>query len=110
MAQSDNNVLGRLPKDADNNPIQALAPGTIANAAVGAGSSALALPAGAEVVEVGASTDCWLVFGTSGVTSSNSTGLFMPKGAVVWRVPLGATHVAHIQDSASGRISVTKLD
>jgi hypothetical protein len=99
-----------LPKDDNGQPIPVLAPGTVANAAVGASSATLAIPSGSKVVEVGASTDSWLVWGTSGSTSSNSTGMFFPKGVAVYSIPGGVTHIAHIQDSTAGRISITRLD
>ena len=51
-----------------------------------------------------------VVFFGTGASVSNSTGHFLPKGAVIWRVPLGATSVSHIQDSANGRISITRMD
>lgn len=106
---SPKNIDSILPRDKDNHPIQVLAPSTLVNAAVGGSSVATALPSGGQVVDVATNTDCWVLFGTSGSTVSNSTGTFLPKGAVVWRVPDGATHLCHIQDSASGRISVTKM-
>lgn len=103
------NVDSILPRDGDDHPIQVLAPSSLTNAAVGASSTASALPSGADIVEIGVNTDSWLLFGTSGSTVSNSTGHYMPKGCAIYRVPAGATHLCHIQDSASGRISILKL-
>ena len=101
----------KLPRDLDNHAIQLLTPdhASIANEDVDGSSDVLALPSGAEIVLIAANTDCWILFTTSGGSVSNSTGEFFPKGAVVYPVPAGATHLAHIQDSEGGRISITKL-
>lgn len=104
-----NTVTSNLPRDQDNHPIQVLAPSTLVNAAVGGSSVATALPAVGEIVEIGVNTDAWILFGTSGSTVATSTGMFMPKGAAVYKVPPGATHLCHIQDTASGRISIVRL-
>lgn len=98
-----------LPRDNDSYPVQCLAPSTVTNGPVTGSSAVLIMPTGASIVEVGVSTDCWVVWGTSGSTSTTSTGMFMPKGSGVFRVPDGVTHIAAIQDTASGRISITKL-
>lgn len=102
-----------LPTDADAQAIQALAPGTVVNDDIDGTTDNSALPSGtasgAGIVEVSTNTDCWILFGGSGVTVSNSTGMFFPKGTAVYRVPDTATHIAYIQDSAAGRISITSL-
>ena len=98
-----------LATDSNAQGIQALAPDAIANAAVGAASAVTAIPTGAEIVEVATTTDSYIEFGTSGTSVASTTGMFFPKGAAVYHVPLGATHVAHIRASASGRITITKL-
>jgi hypothetical protein len=102
------NVDSYLPRDGDDHAIQVLAPSSIANIAVTASSAQVTIPTGAQIVEIGASTDCWIVWGTN-PTAANSTGMFVPKGTVVYKVPDGATKIAAIQDSANGRISVTQL-
>jgi hypothetical protein len=103
------NTSVNLPRDLDNSPIQVMAPSTIVNAAIGAASVATAIPTGAEILDIGASTDAWILFGTGASSVSNSTGMFMPKGVAIYRVPTGATHLCHIQDSVAGRISLTRL-
>lgn len=104
------NIQAAMPRDRDNAPVQVLTPDTITNAAVGGSSVATALPAGAEVVEVVSSTDCWVKFGTSGVSVASTSGMYLAAGATaVWRIPENATHLAHIQASSGGRISITKL-
>lgn len=98
-----------LPRDNDSYPIQCLAPSTITNGPISSSSAVLVLPSGASIVEVGVSSDCWLLWGTSGSTVTTSTGMFMPKGSAIYRVPDGVTHIAAIQDTVSGRLSITKL-
>lgn len=102
-------VYAHVPRDLDDVPIQTLAPSTITNAAVGAASVVSALPSGAEIVEVAMDTDGYILFTTSGGSVSASTGQVFPKGVGVYRVPREATHVAHIRNTDSGRISITKL-
>lgn len=103
--------MAKMIIDENSQPIPVLTPNhdTIANAAVTASSAATALPSGAKVVEIGLSTDAYFLFGTSGASVTSSTGQFMPKGTVVYGVPLGATHVAVIRSSADGRVTITEL-
>lgn len=103
------NVDSILPRDGDDHPIQVLAPGTPTNVSLAGTTTATALPSGADIVEIGLSEDGYVLFGTSGATSSASTGMFVPKGLVVYRVPSGATHLAHIAASSTGRLSIWKL-
>jgi hypothetical protein len=106
---ADRTTDTQLAYDTDGSAIQVLAPGTPTNAAVGGSSAVTAIPTGAEILEISASTDCFILFTTSGGSVASTSGMFFPKGAAVYRVPSGATHVAHIQDSASGRIALTAL-
>lgn len=103
------NVDSSLPRDPDDHPIQVLAPGAPTNVALAGTSTATELPAGSEIIELGLSEDGYVLFGTSGATSSFSTGMFIPKGLVVYRVPRDATHLAHIAASATGRLTIWKL-
>jgi hypothetical protein len=95
--------------DANSQPIQVLTPGTLVNDSVSTASRASTLPTGATVVEVAVNTDCWILFGAGGAVA-NTTGMFMPKGSVVYGIPVGATSLSYIRDAADGRISITKLD
>lgn len=103
----------RLPIDSNNNALQLLTPPHqttgVTNAALAAGSTATALPTGARVVEIAVQEDAFILFGLSGDTVSSTTGIFMPKGAVVYRVPDSSTHLIHLAASTTGRISITKL-
>ena len=102
-------VRANIPRDLDDVPIPVLSPGSLTNAAVTVSSLASAIPSGAEIVEIASSTDCYILFTTSGGSVTSSTGQVFPKGVNNYRVPAGATHVAHIRDSADGRISITRL-
>lgn len=104
--------MARMVIDENSQPIQVLTPDTLVNALVSGSSTATAIAAlanglAAQVVEIGASTDCWILFGTGATTVATTTGTFMPKGAVVVGVPKGSTHLAHIQHTTGGRISIT---
>lgn len=98
-----------LPRDQDNQPIQVLAPSSPTNVALAGTSTATALPAGSEIVDIGISEDAYIVFGTGSTTVSTSNGMFIPKGLITYRVPVGATHLAHIASSATGRLTIWKL-
>jgi hypothetical protein len=105
-----------LAKDKHDRDIQALAPleATVANVTIGGASASVALPAGARVVEVAASSACRMAFGNSGVTATATSRLF-PAGVSVYKVPedasgVAATHLAVIQYSGStGDVTVTRL-
>lgn len=104
------NVDSFLPRDQDNAPIPVLAPDTIVNVATGAASTATALPSGAQIVEIITTQNTWFEFGTDATSATSATSQYMPAGvAAVYKVPVGATHLAHIQDTAGGRIVITKL-
>lgn len=98
-----------LPKDADAQPIQVLRPSTIVNVATSNSSTATPLPSGADLVEIAVTEDAYIEFGLTGTTAASSSSMFFPKGVAVYRVPIGATHLAHIRDTTNGRISITKL-
>lgn len=70
--------------------------------AVGAASSADVIPSGAKIIRVGIDTDCWIKFGTSGVTVTSTNGHYFPAGVEFFVVPDGATHLANIQHTSSG--------
>lgn len=102
-------VSANIPRDLDDVPIPVLAPAALTNAAVAVASAVAALPTGAEIVEVASNTDCYILFTTSGGSVSSTTGQVFPKGVANYRVPLGATHLAHIRASEDGRISITRM-
>ena len=102
-------VSAQLPRDLDNYPIPVLSPGTPVNAAVGGASADTSLPTGAEIIEIGLTTGAYVLFSNGGTTVTSSNGQYIPAGAVVYRVPDGADTISHIQESASGRITITGL-
>jgi hypothetical protein len=95
--------------DTNGNPIPALRIGTIVNDSVSGTSRESTIPTGARIVEIAANTDCWVLIGVAGATVSNTTGFFFPKGAAIYAVGQLQTSVQYIQDSATGRISITEL-
>jgi len=99
-----------LPRDASGNAAQVLEQSTIVNAAVGSTAAATALPTGAKVVYITATTDLYFRLTSSnsaGTTSSN--GAFMAAGAGRPYDVSNQTHIDHIRDSADGRVTVEKL-
>jgi hypothetical protein len=102
MAQS------KLPRDQSGAFVQALAPSTNVSDSVGGSSRRSALPANCDVVRVCADTDCFIKFGDVTVVAASTDLLFL-KGAEVFAIPAGATHVAYIQQSAGGTVSVSAM-
>jgi len=96
-------------KDSTGISIPALRVGTIVNDDVDGTTDSSALPTGATIIEIASNTDCWLAFGGSTITVSNSNGFFFPKGAAVYAVDEDQTYIAYIQDAETGRISITEL-
>lgn len=100
-----------LPKDQNGFPIQALAPAPTRNinGTIGAASARVALPASSDVVRLCATADCYIRFGDSAVNAANSDAIFV-KGAEILKIPTGATHLAFLQVSTGGSISVTACE
>ncbi len=102
-----------LPTDRSDAPVQVLAPGTIVNDDVDATTDRSVLPTGTSlgtgVVEVAVSNDTYIAFGTSTITVTTANGQFIPKGVSVYRVPDDAIHLAYIQSTTEGRITITAI-
>lgn len=89
--------------------IQALAPSTNTNIAIGAASANAAYPAGSELIRLSASCNCFIKF-TNGAGAATSADIAFNAGAEVFKVPTGTTHVNVIQNGAvTGTLSVTKM-
>ena len=100
-----------MPRSLDGAHLQAIVPDTVATTGtvvgtVGAASARVALPTGAEVVRVACVNDCYVNFGNSGVTAAG-TNMLMLKGAEVFKIPTAATHIAFIQHTTGGAITIT---
>lgn len=105
------NTSVQLPQDVDSRPIQVLSPteSSVANLTISGASVKVALPSGAQIVEIASADLCRMAFGDSNVTAS-STSRLVPAGVSVYRVPTGASHIACIQVGASsGGVTITKL-
>jgi hypothetical protein len=101
----------QLAVDDYGHPIQALAQGVNQTLAIGASSAAsAAFAAGAKIVRLVATQNCWIAFGanpTAAATSGN--GSYVPSGAIeFWRVTPGHK-VAVIQDGTAGTLSITEM-
>lgn len=100
-----------LLQDRNGKAIQTLSPDdtTVAQVAFGADSDTVALPDGAQIVEITASDFCRVAFGDSDVTATATSRIASP-GTRVYRVPPGATNLAAIQfGSTSGYVTITRL-
>lgn len=102
--------FARLPSDQNGTPIQVLAPATAATVVLTAGATSVraALPANCEVVRVAAVNDCYVAFGDSNVVASGANMLFT-KGSELFDIPIGATHMAVIQHTTGGAVTVTPM-
>lgn len=100
-----------LPLDQNSTPVQILGYGAVAADDTDGSSDRVALPTGATegtIVRIASTTDIYVAFGTSSVTAGASDHLF-PSGVEIVQVPDDATHIAYIQVSAAGRISITRM-
>lgn len=97
-----------MPVSRQGHLLQAFAPdpAAVTVGSAGATTSNFALPTGAEVVRIACANDLYFKFGTSGVTATGSDSLML-KGAEVFKVPAGATHIAVIQHTTGGAVTVT---
>lgn len=102
--------FARLPSDQNGTPIQVLSPAAASTVALTAGAASVnaALPTNCEVIRVACINDCYVNFGTAGVTASGAHMLFT-KGSELFDVPAGATHVAVIQHTTGGAVTVTPM-
>ena len=101
-----------VPVDQNGFPIQTLglSPTTV-KITVGAASGRVALPPGAaheDIVRVAGNRDCYIAFGDSTVEATTNDALFT-QGVEAFKVPDTATHIAAIQESASGIMTITEL-
>ena len=101
-----------VPVDANGFPIQTLALGRTTNVISVTGTSARAeIPSGAgaeDIIRIACNTDCHIKFGDSTVEATTSDPLFT-QGVEAFKVPDTSTHVAAIQVSASGTMTLTEL-
>lgn len=101
----------QLPRDYNSQVVQTLSPIDTITLSAGAVSVRDALPSDTTVVRVASLVDVYIKFGDSTVTATSGDVLF-PAGAEVFKVPVDptvSTHIATLQVSAGGNISVTKM-
>lgn len=85
-----------------------IAPVVLANVATGPASARQALSTGANretLLRLHATAGCYVVFGNSSVTATAANGFYL-LGLDYVAVPEGATHIAVIQDTAAGVLSI----
>lgn len=71
-------------------------------------TASVALPTGTRVFRIHADQACYLNFGTSGVTATTSNMPF-DAGVEILGVAEGNTHVAAIQNSTGGTLTITPM-
>jgi hypothetical protein len=98
--------------DQNGFPIQTLALGTDTNTITVTGTSARQpLPSGAgaeDIVRLACNTDAFIIFGDVTVVAAPGDALFT-AGVESFKVPDGATHIAAIQESSGGIMTITEL-
>lgn len=75
--------------------------------AVGAGSLRVDMT-DAQLVRIAFNTDAYIAFGDVTITAS-PTDIFFPAGVEVLVMPKDTTHVAYIQESVTGKGSISKV-
>ena len=101
-----------LPYDVNGAMIQTLAPDedTVVQVSIAAGNNTSPLPTNAQIVEVASSDLCRIKFGDSGVDATSGVARLFPLGVAVYRVPVGATHVACTRvGTSTGLVTVASL-
>lgn len=97
-----------MPYDANGEAVQTLFPTSPTNASTSGTSARVAIPDDSDVVRVASTEAVYLKFGDSAVVATSSDILF-PAGVEVFKVPETYTHVAFIQVSSAGTISICKM-
>lgn len=85
------------------------------SAATGAASANTAIPVASDgnrprYIRVAGLNECYVKLGTSGVAATNNDILVQPADSVILAVPNGITHIAYIQGTLAGRVSVVPLE
>jgi hypothetical protein len=102
-------IRAALPRDANNNPIQAMKPDGSVGRTTSGTSATVTLPSNARIVRVETTAPAWIVFGASdAVAVTNGTSILLMSGDY-FNVPQGATHLAAIQVADAGIVSITKM-
>ena len=101
-----------VPIDQNGFPIQTLALGTQTVKLTVSGTTARgAFPSGAsheDIVRIACNTDCHIKFGDDTVEATTNDPLFT-QGVEAFKIPDNATHLAAIQVSAGGILTITEM-
>lgn len=86
-----------------------------ANITTGAASARVALPVSQSgeiprLIRVVATANARIKIGTSAVAAVAADMLVQPNDSIIMTIPQGITHIAAIQDTATGTVSVTPLE
>lgn len=81
----------------------------------GAASASVAIPNASDgnkprFIRVAARNECYVRIGISGVTATAKDLLVQPADSAILHVPNGITHIAAIQGTAAGVLSVVPLE
>lgn len=100
-----------LIKDGDGHGVQALIPTTtVTNTITNGAAVRYTLPTDTNLVRIGATCNCYIKFGDSGVTATSADIVF-PIGAEVLNMEArGWTHISILGiDSSPGYASITRM-
>lgn len=86
-----------------------------ANIVTGAASASVAIPVAQSgevprIVRIAATVNARVKLGTVGVAAVAADMLIQPSDGVLMTIPRGITHIAAIQDTAAGMVSITPLE
>lgn len=69
-----------------------------------------AVPGGSREVLLAATTNCFVRFGTTDAVTATTSDILIPAGQRYhFEVPAGTTHIAAIQQSAGGSLSIVAV-
>ena len=102
----------QMPVDLNRKAIQTLRLNTTTSKiTIGGTTARVALPTGVtagDIVRVASNTDCYINFGTSAVDAA-ATNVLFTQGVEMFAVPPDATHLAAIQVSTAGVLTITEV-
>tara|TARA_R100000808_G_scaffold3330_4_gene11932 strand:- start:1228 stop:1551 length:324 start_codon:yes stop_codon:yes gene_type:complete len=102
-----------LPISQGGVPVQVLSfKGDPTKIAVASSSARAALPTGAasgDVIRIGSTTDCYIVWGSSSIDADSNDHMFT-SGVEYMTIPAGVTHLAAIRVAADGVLTLSLMD
>ena len=100
--------MSLLPIDRNARGIQAIGPGVSQRLSfTGTSAQSSAVGVNTRLVQLFATEDCWVVFGTNPTAAVNDgSSFFLPGGIFLYYGISGSAKIAAIQDSTSGYLHI----